>query len=177
LKPLALMHASVPTSVPAIFVGISVLQQVSNSTASDALAVEAIDLIKDFGDTRAVDGVSLAVPAGSIYGLLGPNGAGKTTILRILLGIIDPSSGSRRVLGHERPLDGAPEIGYLPEERGLYPAMHAREAIAFMGALRGLPLHEGRKRADELLQQHGLGDWAKRPIRNLSKGMAQTVQL
>jgi ABC-2 type transport system ATP-binding protein len=95
----------------------------------------------------------------------------------MLLGIIDPSSGSRRVLGHERPLDAAPEIGYLPEERGLYPAMQAREAIAFMGALRGLPLSEGRKRADELLEQHGLGEWAKKPIRSLSKGMAQIVQL
>jgi ABC-2 type transport system ATP-binding protein len=141
------------------------------------LAVDAIDLVKEFGETRAVDGVSLSVPTGSIYGLLGPNGAGKTTILRILLGIIDPSSGTRSVLGHEQPLDAAPEIGYLPEERGLYPAMLAREAIAFMGALRGLPLVEGRRRADELLQQHGLGEWAKKPIRTLSKGMAQTVQL
>jgi ABC-2 type transport system ATP-binding protein len=141
------------------------------------LAVEAIDLVKDFAETRAVDGVSLAVPAGSIYGLLGPNGAGKTTTLRMLIGIIDPSSGTRRVLGRERPLEAAPEIGYLPEERGLYPAMHAREAIAFMGALRGLPLREGRRRADELLKEHGLADWAKKPIRTLSKGMAQTVQL
>ena len=141
------------------------------------LAVEAVDLVKDFGDTRAVDGVSLAVPTGSIYGLLGPNGAGKTTILRMLIGIIDPSSGTRRVLGRERPLDAAPEVGYLPEERGLYPAMHARDAIAFMGALRGLPMPEGRRRADELLAEHNLGDWAKKPIRSLSKGMAQTVQL
>jgi ABC-2 type transport system ATP-binding protein len=154
-----------------------VLRQVLPSSAIEAFAVEAVDLVKDFGDTRAVDGVSLAVPTGSIYGLLGPNGAGKTTLLRMLLGIIDPSSGTRRVLGRERPLDAAPEVGYLPEERGLYPAMHAREAIAFMGALRGLPLSEGRKRADELLQRHGLGEWAKRPIRNLSKGMAQIVQL
>lgn len=142
-----------------------------------ALAVEAVDLVKDFGDTRAVDGVSLAVPPGSIYGLLGPNGAGKTTTLRILIGIIDPSSGMRRVLGRERPLEAASEVGYLPEERGLYPAMHARDAIAFMGALRGLPLHEGRRRADELLEEHNLGKWARKPIRSLSKGMAQTVQL
>jgi ABC-2 type transport system ATP-binding protein len=141
------------------------------------IAVEAIDLVKDFAETRAVDGVSLAVPTGSIYGLLGPNGAGKTTILRMLLGIIDPSSGSRLVLGRDRPLEAAPEIGYLPEERGLYPAMHAREAIAFMGALRGLPLAEGRRRADALLTEHNLADWAKKPIRTLSKGMAQTVQL
>ena len=153
------------------------LRQVSQSEVANAPAVEAIDLVKDFGETRAVDGVSLAVAAGSIYGLLGPNGAGKTTLLRMLLGIIDPSSGTRRVLGRERPLDAAPEIGYLPEERGLYPAMHSRDAIAFMGALRGLPLREGRRRADELLAEHGLGDWAKKPIRTLSKGMAQTVQL
>jgi len=139
--------------------------------------VEAIDLVKEFGDTRAVDGVSLTVPSGSIYGLLGPNGAGKTTTLRILLGIIDPSSGTRRILGHERPIDAAPRVGYLPEERGLYPAMHARDAIAFMGALRGLPLVEGRRRAEFLLEEHGLGEWAKKPIRTLSKGMAQTVQL
>jgi ABC-2 type transport system ATP-binding protein len=117
------------------------------------------------------------VPPASIYGLLGPNGAGKTTILRMLIGIIDPSSGTRRVLGHERPLEAAREVGYLPEERGLYPAMHAREAIAFMGALRGLPLREGRRRADQLLADHNLAEWAKKPIRSLSKGMAQTVQL
>ena len=153
------------------------LRQVSPSEVTNAPAVEAIDLVKDFGETRAVDGVSLAVAAGSIYGLLGPNGAGKTTLLRMLLGIIDPSSGTRRVLGRERPLDAAPEIGYLPEERGLYPAMRSRDAIAFMGALRGLPLREGRRRADELLAEHNLGDWAKKPIRTLSKGMAQTVQL
>ncbi|MDQ3482652.1 MAG: ATP-binding cassette domain-containing protein [Pseudomonadota bacterium] len=140
-------------------------------------AVEAKDLVKDFGETRAVDGVSLAVPAGSIYGMLGPNGAGKTTTLRMLLGIIDPSSGSRCVLGRDRPLDAAREIGYLPEERGLYPAMHSRDAIAFMGALRGLSLGEGRRRADELLAAHDLGDWGRKPIRTLSKGMAQTVQL
>jgi ABC-2 type transport system ATP-binding protein len=145
--------------------------------AAGEKAVEAKDLVKDFGDTRAVDGVSLAVPTGTIYGLLGPNGAGKTTTLRILLGIIDPSSGTRRLLGHERPIDAAPEVGYLPEERGLYPAMHCRDAIAFMGALRGLSLAEGRRRADELLHAHGLGDWARKPIRTLSKGMAQTVQL
>ena len=153
------------------------LRQVSSSAVSEGLAVEAIDLVKDFGDTRAVNGVNLAVPTGSIYGLLGPNGAGKTTTLRMLIGIIDPSSGTRRVLGHDRPLEVAPEIGYLPEERGLYPAMHSRDAIAFMGALRGLPIAEGRRRADALLAEHNLGDWAKKPIRSLSKGMAQIVQL
>jgi ABC-2 type transport system ATP-binding protein len=154
-----------------------VLRQVQHERIEVAPAVEAIDLVKTFGDTRAVDGVSLVVPSGTIYGLLGPNGAGKTTTLRLLLGIIDPSSGVRRLLGHDRPIDVAPEVGYLPEERGLYPSMHARDAIAFMGALRGLPLREGRRRADALLKEHGLADWARKPIRTLSKGMAQTVQL
>jgi ABC-2 type transport system ATP-binding protein len=154
-----------------------VLRQAQHERIDERFAVQASDLVKDFGDTRAVDGVSLRVPTGSIYGLLGPNGAGKTTTLRMLLGIIDPSSGSRLVLGRERPLDAAPEIGYLPEERGLYPAMHARDAIAFMGALRGLPLAEGRRRADALLAEHDLSDWGRKSIRSLSKGMAQIVQL
>ena len=140
-------------------------------------AVEARDLVKHFEGTRAVDGVSLSVPAGAIYGILGPNGAGKTTCLRMLLGIIEPSSGERRLLGRERPLEAAHEVGYLPEERGLYPAMTCVEAIAFMGALRGLPLRQGRERGTAMLGEHGLGDWAKKPIRTLSKGMAQTVQL
>jgi ABC-2 type transport system ATP-binding protein len=157
--------------------GKAVLRQAQHERGDVAIALEAVDLVKDFGETRAVDGVSLAVPAGSIYGLLGPNGAGKTTILRMLIGIIDPSSGTRRVLGRERPLEAAAEVGYLPEERGLYPAMHARDAIAFMGALRGLPIAEGRRQADRMLEEHNLGEWAKRPIRALSKGMAQTVQL
>jgi len=151
----------------------SVLQQARHSD----MAVFAKDLVKEFGDKHAVDGVSLQVPTGCIYGILGPNGAGKTTTIRMLLGIIDPSSGHRTLLGRERPLDAAREVGYLPEERGLYPAMTAREAIAFMGALRGLPLKEGRRRAEAMLTERGLADWIKRPIRTLSKGMAQTVQL
>ena len=142
-----------------------------------AIAAETRNLVKDFDDKRAVDGVSLTIPEGSISGILGPNGAGKTTCLRMMLGIIDPTSGSRTLLGHDRPLEVAREVGYLPEERGLYPAMPSAEAIAFMGALRGLPIAEGRRRAIELLRQRGHEDWAKRPIRTLSKGMAQTVQL
>jgi ABC-2 type transport system ATP-binding protein len=141
------------------------------------LAIEAIGLVKRFEGTTAVDGVDLAVPEGAIYGVLGPNGAGKTTTLRMLLGIIDPDEGVRRVFGHARPHDIARLIGYLPEERGLYPSMKAIEAIAFLGALRGVPLAEGRKRGLELLEEHGLGHAANRTIRQLSKGMAQTVQL
>jgi ABC-2 type transport system ATP-binding protein len=95
----------------------------------------------------------------------------------MLLGIIDPDEGVRRVFGHDRPHDIGRLIGYLPEERGLYPAMKAIEAIAFMGALRGLPLAKGRKRGLELLERHDLGHAKDRTIRQLSKGMAQTVQL
>lgn len=141
------------------------------------LAIEAIGLVKSFDGTRAVDGVDITVPEGAIYGVLGPNGAGKTTTLRMLLGIIDPDEGVRRVFGHDRPHEIGRLIGYLPEERGLYPAMKAIEAIAFMGALRGLPLAEGRKRGMEMLERHGLAHAATRQIRQLSKGMAQTVQL
>ena len=143
--------------------------------AGRRLAIEARGLVKRFDGTLAVDGVELAGPEGTIYGVLGPNGAGKTTTLRMLLGIIDPDEGERRVLGHANPQDVAKAIGYLPEERGLYPTMKAYEAIAFMGALRGLPLTEGRRRGRELLEAHGLP--VERQIRQLSKGMAQQVQL
>lgn len=142
-----------------------------------AIAIEAKGLFKAFDGKTAVDGIDIAVPEGSIYGILGPNGAGKTTTLRMLLGIIDPDSGTRRLLGHERPLDAARLVGYLPEERGLYPAMKTREAVAFMGALRGLPLKVGRQRGDAMLRENGLGDYVDKPIKSLSKGMAQTVQL
>ena len=144
---------------------------------TQAFAIEARGLIKDFDGVRAVDGLDLAVPAGMIYGVLGPNGAGKTTSLRMLLGIIDPDAGERHVFGESMPLRVADRIGYLPEERGLYPTMKARDAIAFLGALRGLPRAEGRRRADRLLAEHGLEQAAYRPIRTLSKGMAQTVQI
>jgi ABC-2 type transport system ATP-binding protein len=141
------------------------------------LAIEARGLFKAFDGKPAVDGVDIAVPEGSIYGILGPNGAGKTTTLRMLLGIIDPDRGTRTLLGRERPLEAAGLVGYLPEERGLYPAMKTKEAVAFMGALRGLPLSVGRARAEGLLRENGLGDYADKPIKSLSKGMAQTVQL
>jgi ABC-2 type transport system ATP-binding protein len=144
---------------------------------TDGLAIEAKGLFKAFDGKVAVDGVDLAVPEGSIYGILGPNGAGKTTTLRMLLGIIDPDGGERSLLGRSRPLEAASLVGYLPEERGLYPAMKTKEAIAFMGALRGLPLALGRDRAEALLRDNGLGDYVDKPIKSLSKGMAQTVQL
>lgn len=146
-------------------------------TSNQDFVIVAERLVKRFGNRRVVDGVSLVVPRGMIYGVLGPNGAGKTTTLRMLLGIIEPEEGSRTLLGYSHPRDASDRVGYLPEERGLYPAMKAREAIAFMGALRGLPWHEGRARAGALLEQVGLGQAANEKIRKLSKGMAQLVQL
>ena len=144
---------------------------------SNDLAVSATGLIKNFGGKRVVDGVDIAVPKGAIYGVLGPNGAGKTTTLRMLLGIIEPDGGTRTLLGHTSPRDASDRVGYLPEERGLYPAMRAKDAVAFMGALRGLDLKTGRKRAVALLEAAGLGHAVDTKIRKLSKGMAQLVQL
>lgn len=143
----------------------------------NTLAVDATGLVKNFGGRRVVDGIDIAVPAGAIYGVLGPNGAGKTTTLRMLLGIIEPDGGTRTLLGHDRPREASDRVGYLPEERGLYPAMRAKEAVAFMGALRGLDLRTGRKRAVALLEAAGLGHAVDTRIRKLSKGMAQLVQL
>lgn len=140
-------------------------------------AVVADGLVKRYGERRVVDGVDLEVPAGTIYGVLGPNGAGKTTTLRMLLGIIEPDEGRRTLLGSDHPRDAGDRVGYLPEERGLYPSMKAREAIAFMGALRGLDWRTGRQRATEMLEAAGLGHAADEKIRKLSKGMAQLVQL
>ena len=128
-------------------------------------AASASGLVKIFSGRRVVDGVDLVVPRGTIYGVLGPNGAGKTTTLRMLLGIIEPDDGERMLLGHERPRDASDRVGYLPEERGLYPAMKAKDAIAFMGALRGLDLKTGRARAVALLEEVGLGHAADEKIR------------
>jgi ABC-2 type transport system ATP-binding protein len=139
--------------------------------------VWAKDLTKSFGKAQAVRGVSLSVPRGQIYGVLGPNGAGKTTTLRMLLGIIDPDTGQRSLLGETSPRKASQRVGYLPEERGLYPSMKAKEAIAFLGALRGLELAEGRKRAVEMMEAAGLGAATDKKIRQMSKGMAQIVQL
>ncbi|WNO54511.1 ABC transporter ATP-binding protein [Stakelama saccharophila] len=140
-------------------------------------ALTATGLVKRFSGKRVVDGIDIAVPRGSIYGVLGPNGAGKTTTLRMLLGIIEPDEGERTLLGSDNPREISDDIGYLPEERGLYPGMKCKDAIAFMGALRGLDWATGRRRAAELMEAAGLGHAPDMKIRKLSKGMAQLVQL
>ncbi len=137
-------------------------------------AVELEHVTKTFGATIAVDDLSLHVPAGSIYGFIGPNGSGKTTTLRMILNIFRPDSGDVRLFGEL--LRGArdPRVGYLPEERGLYPRMKVRELLCFIAELRtGQPL---RKEVDAWLNRFELASFAERKIEALSKGMAQKVQ-
>ena len=113
-------------------------------------SVEADGLTKYFDSFKAVDHVSLQAREGSIYGVLGPNGAGKTTSLRMTLGIIDPDEGTSRLLGGHKPQSVRHRIGYLPEERGLYPGMKAREAI---GRFKYLPNDRVEKGFDEVERQ------------------------
>jgi ABC-2 type transport system ATP-binding protein len=141
------------------------------------LALKLDGVSKRYGAFAAVDDLSFAVRRGAILGFLGPNGAGKTTTLRMILGLVAPSAGRVEVLGETdgRALRG--RIGFLPEERGLYRRMTAAGAIAFFAALKGVPRGEACRRARRLLEENGLGEAAKRPVRALSKGMAQKVQL
>lgn len=148
-----------------------------HGTLSSNEAVSLIGLRRSFGEFTAVDGVTLSVPRGTVFGLLGPNGAGKTTTIRMLLGIIEPDEGTRRVLGESDPSRVASRLGYLPEERGLYPGMKAVDIIAYMGAVRGMNHAEARRRGRDMLERQGLGHAAGKRIRELSKGMAQTVQI
>jgi ABC-2 type transport system ATP-binding protein len=132
---------------------------------------------KRYGDFTAVDDLSFRARQGRILGFLGPNGAGKTSTLRMVLGLSSPTSGSLNVLG---AADGRPvrdRIGFLPEERGLYRRMTPVEAIVFLAGLKGLAAPEARRRARQMLEEQGLGAAQNRQIRNLSKGMAQKVQL
>jgi ABC-2 type transport system ATP-binding protein len=140
-----------------------------------ALAVR--EITKQFGNHLAVERVSFEVPRGMVYGILGPNGAGKTTTLRMINDIIAPDAGEIEILGNIKPgAAAAAHIGYLPEERGLYPKMKVIEVIEFMAELRGLTRTEARRRAGHWLDRLGLGTWAKNRVQDLSKGMQQKVQ-
>ncbi|HKS67113.1 MAG TPA: ATP-binding cassette domain-containing protein, partial [Candidatus Acidoferrales bacterium] len=123
-----------------------------------------------------VDDVSLNVREGAILGLLGPNGAGKTSTIRMVMNILVPDEGSIRVFGEPLTDETRRSIGYLPEERGLYPRMDVRSVIVFLAALRGLTQAEAEKRANEWLERLELKDWADKKVRDLSKGMQQKVQ-
>lgn len=132
---------------------------------------------KTFGEVKAVKPLDLDIPEGGIFGLLGPNGAGKSTLIRMTMGILLPDSGEVRVFGDGRGLADRGLFGYLPEERGLYPKMKVGDLLRFFAALRGLSSAEAQKRTREGLERVNLGDWEKRKVEELSKGMQQKVQL
>ena len=140
-----------------------------------ALSVE--NVTKRFDRTLAVDELSFAVPEGQVFGFLGGNGAGKTTTLRMALDIIRPTEGQLTVLGRAPGRENAPDIGFLPEERGLYRQMTALDTIVYFGRLKGMTSNDARAEGLALLQRFGLGDNARSTIDKLSKGMAQKVQL
>lgn len=135
-------------------------------------------LTKDFGNRRAIDGLTFDARKGEIVGFLGPNGAGKTTTMRILCGFMPPTAGKAEVAGHDvigESLEVRKKVGYMPETVPLYPDMTVFDYIKFMADLRKLPNAE--ERVDEILERLGLEDRANGYIANLSKGMRQRVGL
>ena len=132
---------------------------------------------KTFAGKRAVNDVSFTVHPGEIIGFLGPNGAGKTTTLRMALGLVKPDEGVVQLFGKSPGAESFGRIGFLPEERGLYKKQTARESIAHMARLNGIKKREAFRLADDMLNRYGLGEAAKKKNKDLSKGMAQKVQL
>ena len=142
------------------------------------MAVLALDRVtKKFDQTVAVDDLSFAVERGSVFGFLGGNGAGKTTSLRMVLDIIRPTQGRIDVLGRAPGRANAPEIGFLPEERGLYRQMSALDTITYFGKLKGMATADARQHGTALLERFGLAANSRSTVDKLSKGMAQKVQL
>jgi ABC-2 type transport system ATP-binding protein len=125
----------------------------------------------------AVKDLSIAVPRGSVFGLLGPNGAGKTTTLRMVMNVFAPDAGSIEILGVEAGSAGRDRIGYMPEERGLYPRMVLEEQLLFMAEIKGARRAEAARRLPEWLERLGLLEWRRRKVNELSKGMQQKAQL
>ncbi len=143
---------------------------------SDPPALRTIGLVKEFDGVAAVNSLDLEVPTGSVFGLMGPNGSGKTTTIRTCLGMYVPDRGEVQLLGARDPLAVRYRVGYLPEERGLYPKMQVREQLAFLGTIRGLRRGEANRRAAAWLDRLGLGDRSKSATNELSKGLQQKVQ-
>ncbi|HEU4698282.1 MAG TPA: ATP-binding cassette domain-containing protein [Gemmatimonadales bacterium] len=133
-------------------------------------------VVKRYAGHTAVRELSFDVPRGGIFGLLGPNGAGKTTTIRMIMHITVPDAGRITLFGEPASRALAPRVGYLPEERGLYPKMGVLEQLVFLGETRGLAAREARRRAAGWLERVGLADWTGRKVQDLSKGMQQKVQ-
>ena len=149
---------------------------VSGLTANNMDAITLENVTKSYDSVTAVNSVNLRVRQGAILGLLGPNGAGKTTTIRMIMNILVPDEGSIKVL--DQPVTDRTRdlIGYLPEERGLYPRMKVLDIIVFLAALHGLTEEEAARRAKEWLDRLGLAEWSGKKLVDLSKGMQQKVQ-
>ena len=137
---------------------------------------EAKNVSKQYGNQMALDNVSIAVPKQSIYGLLGPNGAGKTTLIRIINQITGPDTGELFIDGKKLRPDDVYQIGYLPEERGLYKKMKVGEQALYFAQLKGLSKAEAMKRLKYWFKKLEIIDWWGKKVEELSKGMAQKVQ-
>jgi ABC-2 type transport system ATP-binding protein len=139
-------------------------------------AIRLSGVSKAFSGHQAVQDLSLSVPRGSAFGLLGPNGAGKTTTLRMILNVLGPDSGRIEILGRPANQETRDRIGYMPEERGLYPRMVVEEQLLFFAELKGVPRKEAARRLAPWLERLGLTDWRQRKLNELSKGMQQKAQ-
>ncbi|MFL0354651.1 ABC transporter ATP-binding protein [Xanthomarina sp. GH4-25] len=138
--------------------------------------LEAHAVSKNFGDFTALNKVSISVPKGSIFGLLGPNGAGKTTLIRIINQITMPDEGQVILDGEPLQAHHIRDIGYLPEERGLYKSMKVGEQAMYLARLKGLSKSEAKTRLKYWFERLEIGDWWDKKIQELSKGMAQKIQ-
>lgn len=151
---------------------------------SSTPAIEVTNLEKVFKDfwqrprAKAVNGISMSIQPGEVFGLLGPNGSGKSTTIKMLLGLLHPTSGNIKVLGRSpRDVQTKARIGYLPEETYLYNYLDARETLEFYAKLFEIPQNERKERIDQLLEMVGLQHTAKRTIKEFSKGMARRIGL
>ena len=134
------------------------------------------NVTKTYGNYTALNNVSIAIPKGSIFGLLGPNGAGKTSLIRIINQITLPDSGTILLDGEKLQPNHVQQIGYLPEERGLYKSMKVGEQALYLAQLKGLSEAEARKKLNYWFEKFEITDWWNKKIQELSKGMAQKVQ-
>jgi ABC-2 type transport system ATP-binding protein len=142
------------------------------------MAILTLDgVVKRFGDFTAIDDLSFSVPEGGLFGFLGGNGAGKTTSLRMALDILRPTSGRIEILGRAPGRENASQIGFLPEERGLYRRMTALDTIVYFGQIKGMDIGSAKKEAERLIERFGLAEWTKATVDKLSKGMQQKVQV